>query len=58
MERWRPVARAVREVRYQIAMDVKVYSKAEFAYLEKQNNFFINEINETGKVLYEKRICF
>jgi len=55
MERKKPIVVSIRNIRYQIPMDIKVYSKAEFAYLEKQNNYFINEINKTGKILYEKR---
>ena len=54
MERWRPVAKAVREVHYQIAMDIIVYSKAEVKYLKENDNDFVKEIESTGKVLYEK----
>ena len=54
MDRKKPVVVSIRNIRYQIPIDVKVYSKAEFGYLEEQNNFFINEINETGKVLYKR----
>jgi predicted nucleotidyltransferase len=54
MDRWRPVARAVREVHYQIAMDIIVYSRAEVDYLKELGNSFVKEIESTGKVLYEK----
>jgi len=54
MDRWRPVAKAVREVHYKIAMDILVYSKAEIKYLKEEGNDFIKEIESTGKVLYEK----
>jgi len=54
MNRWRPVARAVREVHYQIAMDIIVYSRAEIDYLKESGNSFVKEIENTGKVLYEK----
>ncbi|GBU21728.1 hypothetical protein R80B4_01628 [Fibrobacteres bacterium R8-0-B4] len=54
MERRRPVSGAVREIRYQIAMDILVYSKAEIDYLKADGNNFIEEIESTGKVLYEK----
>jgi predicted nucleotidyltransferase len=53
MERWRPVARAVREVHYQIAMDIIVYSRAELSYLKEKGNDFVSEIESTGKILYE-----
>jgi uncharacterized protein len=54
MKRSRPVSAAVREVRYKIAMDILVYSKAEIDYLKADGNNFIEEIESTGKVLYEK----
>ena len=54
MKRWRPVAKAVREVHYKIAMDIIVYSKAEVKYLKENDNDFVKEIESTGKVLYEK----
>jgi len=54
MNQWRPVARAVREINYQIAMDIIVYSRAEIDYLKENENYFVKEIEDTGKVLYEK----
>ena len=54
MNQWRPVATAVREINYQIAMDILVYSKAEIDYLKENENYFVKEIEDTGKVLYEK----
>jgi len=46
---------AVREVNYQIPMDILVYSKAEYDYFNGQNTSFFREIRSTGKILYEKR---
>jgi len=54
MNRSRPVATAVREINYQIAMDILVYSRAEIDYLTELGNSFVKEIVNTGKVLYEK----
>jgi predicted nucleotidyltransferase len=54
MERRRPVSAAVMEIRYKIAMDVLVYSKAEIDYLKADGNNFIEELESTGRVLYEK----
>jgi len=45
---------AVREVNYQIPMDILVYSKAEYDYFNEQDTSFFKEIRNTGKVLYEK----
>jgi predicted nucleotidyltransferase len=54
MERWHPVAKAVREVHHQIAMDIIVYSKAEIDYLKEKESDFVKEIESTGKILYER----
>ncbi|MDR2583595.1 MAG: nucleotidyltransferase domain-containing protein [Fibromonadaceae bacterium] len=54
MERSKPVSAAVREVRKKMAMDLIVYTMAEFEFLRKQKDFFVEEIVETGKILYEK----
>jgi predicted nucleotidyltransferase len=45
---------AVREVNYKIPMDILVYSKAEYDYLNKQNTYLFREIKNTGRILYEK----
>jgi predicted nucleotidyltransferase len=54
IERGKPVSAAVRDVRKKMAMDLIVYTMAEFEYLRKQKDFFVEEIVETGKVLYER----
>jgi len=53
IKRSRPVSAAVREVRKRIAMDLVVYTRAEFEYLRKQKDFFVEDIVKTGIVLYE-----
>jgi predicted nucleotidyltransferase len=45
---------AVREVNYKIPMDILVYSKAEYDYLNEQNTYLFREIKNTGRILYEK----
>jgi predicted nucleotidyltransferase len=45
---------AVREVNYQIPMDILVYSRAEYDYLNEQNTSFFREIRDAGKILYER----
>jgi len=54
IKRGRPVSAAVREIRKKIAMDLIVYTLAEFEYLRRQKDFFVEEIVETGKILYER----
>jgi predicted nucleotidyltransferase len=46
---------AVREINYQIPMDILVYSRAEYDYLNGQDTFFFKEIRETGKILVEPK---
>jgi len=48
------VSNAVREINYQIPMDILVYSKAEYDYMREQNTIFFKEIKNKGKVLYER----
>jgi predicted nucleotidyltransferase len=52
MERKVLVSKILLEINYRIAMDILVYSKAEFEHLKEKNNFFIKEIETNGKVLY------
>ncbi|MDR2579376.1 MAG: nucleotidyltransferase domain-containing protein [Fibromonadaceae bacterium] len=54
MDRKMLVSKTLLEINYQIAMDILVYSKVEFEYLKQKNNFFIKEIEDSGKVLYER----
>ncbi|MCL2207520.1 MAG: nucleotidyltransferase domain-containing protein [Fibromonadales bacterium] len=53
-DRRRPISTALLEVNYQFPMDIIVYSKGEFEYLKNREDFFIQEIEETGKELYGK----
>ncbi|MDR2555934.1 MAG: nucleotidyltransferase domain-containing protein [Fibromonadaceae bacterium] len=54
IERGNPVSLVLREIHKKIAMDIIVYTLAEFEYLRKQKDFFVEEIVETGKILYER----
>ena len=38
----------------QIPLDILVYTKGELELLKKYGNYFINEIEKIGKILYEK----
>ena len=42
------------EINRKISLDILVYSKEEFNILKNYGNYFIEEIEKTGKVLYEK----
>jgi uncharacterized protein len=54
IERGKPVSAAVRELRKTMPMDLIVYTLAEIEYLRHEKDFFVEEIMENGKVLYEK----
>ena len=44
----------VLEVNRQFPLDILVYSKAELKKLKEYGNFFVDEAEQTGKVIYEK----
>jgi predicted nucleotidyltransferase len=44
----------VREINYKIALDILVYSKEELKLVKENGNYFIDEIEKTGKIIYEK----
>jgi len=48
------VNRLVRNINYMVALDILVYSRAEYNIVKDSGNYFIDEIEKTGKVLYEK----
>jgi len=48
------INRLVRNINYKIALDILVYSKEEYKIIKNNGNYLINEIEETGKVIYEK----
>jgi predicted nucleotidyltransferase len=54
MARRRPVSRSLLEINRQYSMDIIVYTKAEFNYLKNREDFFVQEIEETGKKIYGK----
>ena len=44
----------VLEINRKIPLDILVYSREEFKIVKNYGNFFIDEIEKTGKVIYEK----
>jgi predicted nucleotidyltransferase len=48
------IRRLVREINYDVALDILVYSKGELKKLKECGNYFINEIEKTGRIIYEK----
>ncbi|MDR0871516.1 MAG: nucleotidyltransferase domain-containing protein [Planctomycetaceae bacterium] len=49
------VCRLLREINRQYAMDIIVYSKAEWHLCNSDGrNSFLTEIDETGRILYER----
>jgi predicted nucleotidyltransferase len=54
MDRRRPVSRALLEINRRYAMDIIVYSKGEFEYLDRKESDFVREIRSNGKEIYAK----
>jgi len=48
------VRKLVRDINYRYAMDILVYSRAEFQKRKLDGSFLIDEVEKTGKILYEK----
>ncbi|MDR1452849.1 MAG: nucleotidyltransferase domain-containing protein [Candidatus Margulisbacteria bacterium] len=55
-QRFLAVHKLVRKINYEKALDLLVYSRGELAVLKNNGSFFLKEIENTGKVLYEK-VC-
>ena len=48
------INRLVRNINYKIALDILVYSKEEYRIVKNTGNYIIDEIENTGRILYEK----
>jgi predicted nucleotidyltransferase len=44
----------LREINRKIPLDILVYSREELNLIKKHGNYFIEEIEKTGKIIYEK----
>ena len=52
LDRKQPINKSIRKIRKDFPMDIVVYSKGEYNYLKDRGDFFIKEIEETGKELF------
>jgi predicted nucleotidyltransferase len=50
----RPAFKALRSLRAQYAMDIIVYSTAEYSYMKEIRHAFLRELESAGRVLYGK----
>jgi len=48
------INRLVRNINYKVALDILVYSKEEYKIVKDYGNYFIDEIENTGRIIYEK----
>ena len=48
------INRLVRNINYKVPLDILVYSKEEYKIVKNVGNYFIDEIENTGKIIYEK----
>jgi predicted nucleotidyltransferase len=47
----------VREINRKIPLDILVYSKEELKRIKEHGNYFIDEVEKTGRIIYEKASC-
>jgi len=48
------VNKLVRDINYEVALDILVYSREEYRIVKDCGNYLIREIEKTGKIVYEK----
>ena len=48
------IRKLVRELNYKMPLDILVYSNEELKKIKEYGNYFIDEIEKTGKIIYEK----
>jgi predicted nucleotidyltransferase len=44
----------VREINRKVPLDILVYSKEELNLIKEHGNYFIDEVERTGRIIYEK----
>ncbi len=54
MKRRLIVRKSIQEINKQVPIDLIVYTKAEYQLLQRHGTSFVNEIESSGKTLYEK----
>jgi predicted nucleotidyltransferase len=54
MDRSVSINKSLREIREDFSMDIIIYSKGEYDYLKNKRDFFIQELEKTGKEIYAK----
>ncbi|MDR1073072.1 MAG: nucleotidyltransferase domain-containing protein [Treponema sp.] len=48
------INKLVRNINYKIPLDILIYSKEEYKIVKNCGNYFIDEIEKTGEIIYEK----
>jgi hypothetical protein len=48
------INKLVRKINHKIPLDILVYSREEYKIVKNCENYFIDGIERTGKILYEK----
>ncbi len=48
------INKLVRDINYKVALDILVYSRAEYRIVKDCGNYLIDEIERNGKIVYEK----
>ena len=50
------VKKSVIEINRKVPLDILVYSKEELNIVKEYGNYFVKEVEKTGKIIYEKTI--
>ena len=48
------IRRSLRDINKKVALDLLFYTKKEYAIMKVEKSLFLNEIDKTGKSIYEK----
>ena len=54
MRRRLMVRNILKEINSRVAIELIIYTKSEYEYLQSQGAYFLKEIENSGKALYEK----
>lgn len=54
MELKSSIRKSIRKINKRVAIDLLVYTKKEIQIMKEEKNAFLEEINRTGRIMYEK----
>ena len=48
------IRKSLRHINKKVSLDLLVYTKKEYAVMKTEKSLFLNEVNKTGRTVYEK----